>query len=129
MRHIRRPQTPVRGTLRLGCDCGWHGAHVPRPGETAEQGADQLNAAYRRHLSANEARTYLLLDTRPAGEDRDTIVGNFVMPIGDPILLEASREEDGVHYGSFRMGPAEPLEELPVGEVRTPDGKVFRLDE
>lgn len=151
LRHIRRRAAPLRGVHRIRCDCGWSGTEA-RPGLAPAQIEVSLQLQFRAHLPAHEARTYLLCDARrPADyrsleqvladlegtdpeqarrefEEQPGIVGNFVMPLGEPVLLLSTRERDGVFWGTYQLGDEEPAE-LPVGEVRTAEGKVFRLDQ
>lgn len=154
VRHIRRPQSSPDGPWWLiRCDCGWKG-QTPDMGRKSAEIDASLEQLYRGHLAADEARTYLLVDSRTpqsfqplevwladaadpenamteelarqAFASQPTIEGVFVMPWGEPTVLVAERVEDGVHIGSYRMESGE-LAELPIGEVRTPDGRVFRL--
>lgn len=56
------------------------------------------------------------------------IRGNFVMPEGTPIHLHSTDERDGMYYGTFSLERDGPQQELPVGEIRTPDGRVWRAE-
>lgn len=154
-RHIRRPDpSPLRGNWLIACDCGWTGT-VPDLGRSREQIGDALNRIFVDHLPKGESRTYLLVDTQEprsnltigqitdamaeAGEKLDAaeaarrfeaqpkIIGTFVMPVGEPVVLLGERKAAGVHYGRFTVDGRE--HELPIGEVRTADSRVFRLDE
>lgn len=63
--------------------------------------------------------------------EQPPIVGVFVMPESIPAMLVDTRESDDPRYehlGTYRIGN-EPPAELPIGEVRTPEGRVFRVDE
>jgi hypothetical protein len=127
---------PARGRWTLRCDCGWEGHTAQHEGLRA-RGRDEveeaLDGAFLAHLGPNERQTYLLVDSRPpppdwvAPDDRPTIVGVFVMPEAVPVMLKAHRVDDGVHHGTFVLDGVE--RELPIGEVRTPGGEVFRLDQ
>jgi hypothetical protein len=113
-----------------------------------------LEQLFREHLPEDERRTHLLVDSRQpdefvslegmlglVGEEfeteeharaayaaQPTIIGTFVMPIGEPVILIADRFEDGTHHGTYRTHAGE-TGELPIGEIKTPEGRVFRLDE
>ncbi len=56
------------------------------------------------------------------------IRGNFLMPEGTPIFLHSTDERDGMYYGTFSLEQDGPTQELPVGEIRTPDGQVWRAE-
>lgn len=130
---------PVRARWIMACDCGWScrvrqfDGTRPRSRQEIEE---ELQAEFVNHIPPAERQTYLLLDTRPQPSadsiiDEDgqiAIVGNFVMPEGLPVELISTRRRSGVHFGRFRIGSGDE-QELPIGEVRTPDGRVFRLDE
>lgn len=54
------------------------------------------------------------------------IRGNYVMPEG--LLIDtmlAIEERGGKDWGRFQVKENGPVEELPVGEIRLPDGRVF----
>lgn len=157
MRHLRRPSVNPddEGWWPIHCDCGWHG-RTPFMGRPRESIVASLEEVYRAHLPAGEERTHLLVDTREPEENRSLeewlelsageepelteaqaraahaaqspVVGVFVMPIGEPVTLVADRFEDGVHNGSYRDASG-VLHELPIGEVWTADGRVFRLEQ
>lgn len=123
----------------MRCDCGWV-ARVPQFDGTRPLSRDEIEQRLERqflaHIPAGELRTYLLLDTRPPqgcddlvnDDGTPIIVGNFAMPEGVPVQLLSTDQRDGVHYGRFKIA-GEDEAELPIGEVRTPEGRVFRLDE
>jgi hypothetical protein len=149
-RHIRRHRLHPEGSAWiLDCDCGWRG-RIP-VAQRREDADSALEAQFVEHLKPEERQTYLLCDTRkPAcwrslaeiiADDhlpldaaqqvfhaQPQIIGNFVMPEGLPVMLLASREEEGMHFGTFRIGTDGESRELPIGEVRTPEGRVFRAE-
>jgi hypothetical protein len=157
IRHLRRLVSRPEGPCRLiRCECGWEG-RTPDMGRTEAEVDASLERIYRDHLPVDEARTHLLVDSRenPDFQDLDwwldqaprlengkpdrawarahysaqpRIIGTFVMPIGEPVTLVADRLERGVHFGTYRNAEQE-LAELPIGEVMTTEGRVFRLDE
>lgn len=89
-----------------------------------EEIKDQLRDA---KLEAAEAINDQLLDLQARAEFKEQrqIVGNFLMPEGSPVHLLKVIERDGRDWGRFRTKADGPIEELPVGEIRTPDGKVW----
>lgn len=147
---MSRPVGPYRA---IRCDCGWEG-RTPALGRSERDIDGSLEQVFRDHLPAAEARTHLLVDSRTPDEwqsldewlaqareegwseaqaraafaSQPPIYGTFVMPIGEPVVLVADRVEGGVHHGTYQT-PDGQRGELPVGEVRTPEGRVFRLDE
>lgn len=156
IRHLRRHSVkPEDGWWLIRCDCGWEG-RTPFMQRQRAAIAASLEVVYREHLPAGEERTHLLVDTREPEENlsleewldlaadeeselteaqaraayaaQSPVIGTFVMPIGEPVMLVADRYEDGVHNGSYRDA-AGVLHELPIGEVTTADGRVFRLGE
>jgi hypothetical protein len=151
LRHIRRPSSQPDGPWSLiRCDCGWEGRTVGT-GRTGPEIDASLEQVFRAHLPEAEARTYLLVDSRSPPDNasledllaecgtveearaafaaQPQIVGTFVMPIGEPVVLLRERIDDDVHFGTYCAADDPAEAELPVGEVRTPDGKVFRLDQ
>lgn len=126
-----------------------------RPRSAAEV-QEALEALFLAHLGHDEQRTYVLVDhRRPVGfktvadifaqavVDREVIneaeglrrydaqpqmVGTFVMPSGEPAQLLRWFEDAGLRRGTVELADGRKLT-LPIGEVRTQDGKVFRLDE
>lgn len=150
-KHIRRPDlSPTRGRWRIRCDCGWHGtAPMARNGKplTGDQIQEALENAFQKHLPANHRSQYVLVDSRPAvsnaaaqlaamgatAADAEELAaevgigGVFVMPEGTPVDDFTHYETDGVRRAKFRVG--ERRGDLPIGEIRHPDGRVFRLDE
>jgi hypothetical protein len=138
-RHIRRVEQMARsdGTWGHRCDCGWTGAieTVDPAGRklTKREIEDALERLFVTHLPFAERRAYLLLDTRPVPNPRDPNggmmnAGNFLMPEGVPVNLLCYEDRGGIYFGHYTV-PEEPGEhELIIGEVRNPDGRVFRLD-
>lgn len=78
-------------------------------------------------LEAAEAINDQLLDLQARAEFKAQrqIVGNFLMPEGSPVHLLEVIEKGGRDWGRFQTSQDGPVEELPVGEIRTPDGKVW----
>lgn len=123
---------------RIRCDCGWEAHISPHRGNTPLGGpevAEALEKAFVGHLPASERRTYLLVD------QRDGHQGNWLMPEGQPCQLVSHFEADGIRFARFMACDAFENEDgewllrptgdtgiLPVGEVRTFDGRVFRAD-
>lgn len=150
-KHIRRPASmPDGGWWIIRCDCSWEG-RTPDMGRPATVIDASLEQIFRAHLPEGEAKTHLLVDARPnpdwqeldwwlgrSGLDevaaraefanQPAIIGTFVMPFGEPVLLLSERVDDDVHFGTYRTSDGDEAE-LPVGEVRTPEGRVFRLDQ
>lgn len=141
-RHIRRPQPGLdKGDWLIRCDCGWEGRTGPLAGAKVKSGAEveaELEAAFVGHLAANERELYVLIDNRmvevPEDPENDAsplvkvVRGTFVMPVGTPCKLTGASERDGVHWARFLLPDTGRTGELPVGEIRTDRGKVWRLD-
>lgn len=53
------------------------------------------------------------------------IMGNFLMPEGTPVHLVDVTERDDLYFGKFQSRLDGPIEELPIGEVREPNGRVW----
>jgi hypothetical protein len=129
--HRRIPHpSPIRGGYVIKCTCGWSGRIEPdderiRNPVTREAA---LNALFVEHVPEDKRRTYVLVDQRqvpdPADPDSMLPVGNFIMPEGVPCQFSAHWEDDGVRYVQLEAPIAGTM---PVGEVRTADGKVFIL--
>jgi len=130
--------------------------HAGRRMLTAEQLRDRGESAFICHIPPRERKTYLLVDSRtppgfraadeimdesaddgqPITRDRalaifheqPPIMGVFVMPWGKPVILVSTDERGGIRYGRFKQSPNGPEDELPIGEVRTHDGRVFRIE-
>lgn len=114
---------PSLGKWTLRCDCGWEGRTAQHDGirvRGRQEVDDELEGAFLGHLGPDERRTYLLVDGGQAATE--------VMPEGLPARLITWWEEDDVRYGRAELESGEVLV-LPVGEVRTIDHKVYRLDE
>lgn len=119
----------------------------------------ELEQAFVDHVPAADRRSYLLVDSRKPKswlpfediladergvggasfvdsrrrakrrfEAQPTLVGTFLMPEGQPVQLLEWWEQDDVRIGRAELQNGLVLE-LPIGEVRTEDGKVYRLDE
>lgn len=57
------------------------------------------------------------------------IVGNFLMPEGTPVqVVEVIDRLGDLYMGRFKAARDGTIEELPVGEIRTPDGRVWRAE-
>lgn len=128
---------PLRGRWQIECDCGWSGWANGMSGgkpRTSDQISDELDRLFVAHLPAGERELYLLIDQRQVtvedddGEPQQVARGNFVMPIGTPCLLTRWHEKDGVRWGHYLVPETGQAGELPVGEIRTADNRVFRLD-
>lgn len=137
-RHIRRwNPSPVRGRWQLKCDCGWCGeiSAFDGPRQIPRGEADkQLEQMFLGHIPEARRQTYVLVDQRamaagdPVEGEPDSPVGNFIMPEGKPCRLVAWWESDGVYQGRVKGFDFEDPElELPIGEIRTANGQVFRL--
>lgn len=134
LKHYRRIDArPRGGQWKVKCDCGWIGAISLAAAASPDgkvKGRDierLLDIAFKGHLPAHERRLYLLADQRVMGEDDDgnpIFAGNFVMPEGTP-LLGGFRwyESEGMNYAMLPNG-----EHLPIGEIRTAEGRVFKYD-
>lgn len=142
LRHVRRPDQMVRqGLWHIRCDCGWVGtAPMSRESHvlTGPEVEAALEAAFVAHLPADERETYLLVDQRPEpatvqnlnGEWEEQMLprGTFIMPLGLPCLLTSWSEERGVRFGNYLVPDTGETGRLPIGEVRTADARVFKLD-
>lgn len=138
-RHLRRQgQRAVHGMWQIRCDCGWAGqvsafeAHRVLSGPEIEQ---RLEKAFVDHLPADQRRLYIMVDQREEsiGELPDgTLVscanGNWLMPEGVQCLLSSWFEADGIRYGSWLIPSTGENGQLPIAEIRTKDGRVFRYD-
>lgn len=135
-RHIRRPHPfPVLDKWRIDCDCGWRG-EIPRyagsrdlPRDEAER---ELNKLFVAHVPAGQRQLYVLVDQRRSGlEDENDLelpTGNMIMPEGKPCTLLGWIERAGVYRGRVKgFDHNDPELELPIGEIRTADGRVFRI--
>lgn len=134
-KHIRRshPQ-PVAGKWLMRCDCGWEG-RILNIGQTSTKAYEQLNKKFLEHIPTDELQTYVLVDTRvhteadPETGEPERIYGNFIMPEGVACRLVRDWEDDGVRWAEVQEAAAtKPVIALPIGEVRTREGRVFRLD-
>lgn len=139
LEHYRRPQQQIDdGRWWIECDCGWKGSTPCDTAGRVKVAAEiepELEAQFTAHLPAAKRRSYLLIDQR-SGECEDehgkliTLPrGNFLMPGGEPVTLVKWRTEDGVRLGLWLIPETGETGELPVGEVRTADNRVFKLDE
>jgi hypothetical protein len=137
-RHIRRlDPRPLRGRLSISCDCGfvgWADECVHGRWRTGHEIEQELDRLFVEHLAPEERELYLLIDQRQVettdhqGEAQLVARGNFIMPVGTPCLLTSWHEADGVRWGHYLVPETGQAGELPVGEVRTIDGQVLRLD-
>lgn len=135
VRHIYRMKpAPKLGHWLIRCDCGWS-AQVPdrrwRPGERDKT----LHGTFLAHIPEAEREVYILVDMRVVDEadpetgSPETVNGVFIMPAGIPCRQIQWIESDGNFYSKVQpFRPLSPIVTLPVGEVRTRDGKVFRLE-
>lgn len=107
----------------IRCDCGWTG-HVelaPLHGSRAIE--DALNDCFRNHLPERERRVYILVDQREGME------GNWIMPIGAPVVMHGFIERDGEYFGRISPEDNEGSPYLPIGEIRLASGKVYRWND
>lgn len=142
-RHLRRPHpSPVKGLWLLECDCGWRG-HTPtaKPSGQAVPYRDaekELNALFLEHIPVDQRQTYLLIDQRPSqtlrnpgdedAEPEYLATGNYIMPEGKPCTLLGWWEDAGTYQGRAKgFAFEDPVLLLPIGEIRTAGGRVFRL--
>lgn len=140
LKHQRRPQQQIaRGEWSVKCDCGWEGRTGCMEGARVKANAQvqqELETLYRAHLPAAEQRSYVLIDNRKQlianpGDDGDQLIevvkGSFVMPIGDPVKLISHSQQGGVHFVVYLDPETGETGELPVGEIRTAHGRVFKI--
>jgi hypothetical protein len=142
--HIRRPAPmPIGSVWRIDCDCGWRGEVLRWKSrgvdKTREEAEAELNHKFVAHLPPAQRQTYVLVDQTLAPDPRDGIAdprkaknflprGNWIMPEGKGCNILEWGEKGGVYSAKVRgYLPGDPVLELPVGEVRTADGKVYRL--
>ena len=56
-------------------------------------------------------------------------MGNFIMPEGKPCNMLRWWQKGGLYYGRAQgFGLGDPVLELPIGEIRLEDGRVFRTE-
>lgn len=138
--HIRRPHPfPVQEHWRIDCDCGWSGklCRFEGPRELGRAEAEKrLNQLFIDHVPADRRQLYILVDQRPSREIEEDAegnlfepaTGNFIMPEGKPCTLLGWWEENGLYRGKVRgFDLKDPVLELPIGEIRTAEGKVYRV--
>lgn len=136
--HIRRPIPGiVDNKIRMECDCGWSAA-LPYPACTYEQ----LETLFIGHVPGDQRRAYVLVDQRLSDQAKpgtETLNadgeiesaemlprGNWIMPAQIPCLVMGWRQTDEWYIVTVReFAHDAPLIELPLGEVRTRDGKIF----
>lgn len=138
--HLRKPHPfPVSDHWRLGCSCGWQGK-VERCQGPRQLGRDEaeakLNKQFIDHIPADRRQLYVLVDQRPShlsaedpeGNPIELPTGNFIMPEGVPCSVLSWRDEGGTYFVEVRgFGLRDRKIELPVGEIRTAEGRVFRM--
>lgn len=127
-RRIHHP-TPSFDRWKIECSCGWSGFLSLRlgVGKTTGQFVDMLEQRYREHLPEDEKYAYVFVDARPWGDaEENAIRGVWLMPAGEPCALEAIEgSEDEGHIATI----SEPVHgKFPVGEVHTPEGRVFKVE-
>jgi len=116
---------------RMGCTCGWE-EQIPLelvPDLTSAQVKVKLDDWYVRHIPSEERQVYVLVDQRIrefGDEDEDDRPeGNWIMPEGIACKFDTHWESDGERFVHV-IEPRDCI--LPVGEVRTRDGRIFRLE-
>lgn len=134
--HIRKPHPfPVMSKWRIECSCGWRGEisriHAMRDLSRTEA-EERLNRLFIDHVPPAERQTYVLVDQRPSriegANGVELPTGNMIMPEGLPCTLLQWWEDGDEYHGrvqGFRFG--DPVLVLPIGEIRTADGRVFRM--
>ena len=112
---------PNGSVWTMGCECGWKGEErlVDHPRDTARSVMDALNEQFRAHLPADERFAYVKVDSRVE------LLGAWVMPDGVPCQYGNWRKVGG-EYVVDVIGPHACT--LPVGEVISPEGRIFRLE-
>ena len=150
LKHMRRPTARRdKGDWVIDCDCGWRGRTSCTSGAIIKPGAqveDELEQAFRDHLPEDERVLYILVDQRqvevfedgnaesddPENDvDRKLISvarGNFVMPIGTPINLLKWYWKGDERWASYMNLQTGEVGDLVIGEIRTADNRVFKLD-
>lgn len=140
-KHIRRfnPQ-PAAGYWHMRCDCGWADkiARVKPPSMrdmSQAEAYEELNKLFTAHLRSDEMQTYVLVDARvfspydPETGEPEKIYGNFIMPEAVGVRLIRNWEDRGVRWAEVQeWDPLKVPVTLPIGEIRTREGRVFRLD-
>lgn len=132
-KHIRRPYPQPMGELWLmRCDCGWSGSIVAL-GQSARVAYDELNRQFLAHIPPAELRAYVLVDVRvereadPEAGIPERLYGIFIMPEGVGCRVIRDWEDDGVRWAEVQeWDPLKPPVSLPIGEIRTREGKVWR---
>lgn len=84
---------------------------------TGAEAEAALEEAFRVHLPQDQRRLYILVDQRPGH------VGNWIMPEGEPVQLSQWIEDNGTYRGLIGGDNW-----LPIGEIRTTEGRVFRME-
>lgn len=113
--------TPSGDRWRIACTCGWKHSVALADFPEATVGAVQeaLDEHFVAHVPDAERSQYLKVDATPGSE------GAWIMPEGTPCRFGNWREEGDVYLADV----VEPVAiTLPVGEVRTIDGRNFRLE-
>lgn len=99
---------------RIECNCGWS-ADVPISDIAAAQ--REARALFVEHLPADQRRRGVKVDARPGFE------AAWLLPEREPVGFEPAGPQNGIHYVRITGG-----ELLPVLEVVTVDGRVFKVD-
>ncbi len=104
-------------------------------GQTSQEAYAQLNKLFLAHIPAAELQAYVLVDARvhteadPETGEPEKLYGIFIMPEAVACRVIRDWEDDGVRWAEVQEpGPTKPPISLPIGEVRTREGRVFRLD-
>lgn len=125
--------TPTGDIWKMGCCCGWEtfvnlSAFIA---PTVGTVLDFLSARFVEHIPEDQRRRHVKVDARPVdvavdGETSVTgIAGTWIMPEGVPCRFKSWWVDDDINY----VHVFEPVDAiLPVSEVLTPDGKVFRIE-
>lgn len=127
-RHMRKVYpSPVAGKWRLECKCGWRGEidAVKADGSAVEPKVrdPELQRMFIEHLPPGARRLYVLVDRRPGHN------GNWIMPEGVAVDLRSWTQDGKFYRGEVaEFGCDKQPINLPIGEIRTEEGRVFRAE-
>lgn len=118
LRHVRRlDPLPHQGEVRGACRCGWSKRVSLAAHGSFEAAKSEWERLYCEHLPVEECETHLLVNQFPGQEETITL------PLGRPVALESWQSFGGYHWGKLADG-----RELPIIEIRTADGRVFKAE-
>lgn len=108
----------MNGMLRGACKCGWARELRVKGYPSLDAARMALEKAFVEHIPFADRSAGIYVNVFPCQE----MVA--VMPEGEPAQLEAHWEDGDVRYGRLIDGRI-----LPIIEIRTQDGRVFKMDD